>query len=157
MITKNKYRKRKRKVKKGKSEVSPLAWLLFHMFGYGYQYLIGTTAKKNRVKIGFTWKLVRRVEDIDKSIKGSKEYLICAVRIFNAESFERKFMHRKYKHLRITWLGSGKTEWFEAKQSDVSNMKGTMKLEETKQQLLLLMAFVAFLLLTGMVNIIFFK
>lgn len=90
----------------------------------GYLYLI--KSKGNRYKIGITNKsLAVRARTIDRSIKGSKEEIDKAVRLFNPRYYETR-LHRYFKRRNFTYTGSGKTEWFRLRPWEVLQVRVIM-------------------------------
>jgi len=76
-------------------------------------YLVYTTAKRGRVKIGITGWLWLRSEQIDESIKGSKERPFFWGYTLASEFLEKKVLHSRFRKRRKPWKGSGRTEWFD--------------------------------------------
>jgi hypothetical protein len=86
-------------------------WLnaLYWAFDYQWVYLVRSTGT-SLVKIGKGKHLATRVKQIDKSVKGSKEYCDFALKFFFGSKMERFFQGLVSKRNQ-TWKGSGKTEW----------------------------------------------
>jgi len=76
-----------------------------------YIYIGRTTRNRSLVKIGIAANPRKRWQQIDNSIKGSKEYPVAFFRVLNARQLERQ-LHSKYANKRKGYKGSGKTEWF---------------------------------------------
>lgn len=74
-------------------------------------YLGKTTHDHRMVKIGLAKDVEGRWQSIDRTIKGSREKAILSFPVLNASWLERQ-LHRKYAKQRVTFKGSGKTEWF---------------------------------------------
>lgn len=66
---------------------------------------------KSTFKIGITGDLEKRLEAINKSLKKNKVVVIAKVKTYNAKDKEQ-FLHDLFACSRITWRGSGKTEYF---------------------------------------------
>ena len=81
------------------------------MLDLRYIYIGRTTRNRRLVKIGIASNPRTRWQQIDNSIKGSREYPVAYFRVLNAKSLETA-LHRKYKLNRRKYKGSGATEWF---------------------------------------------
>lgn len=134
------------------------AWakLLAVLFDYGYIYIIRSTRKgKNprlsRYKIGISYDLKQREHQVDRSIDGSTERVVFAVRVFFSERYEAR-LHRKFKKNNFVFEGSGKTEWFKLSPSKATSAMGWMKLYKAKQQAIILGAALAAFFLLHMLN-----
>ncbi len=77
----------------------------------GFRYIYAIKERWTRkVKIGITHDIGKRKRDISDSLD-EKLKIICASKIPNADKVE-KWLHRRYKHRRFKYRGSGRTEWF---------------------------------------------
>lgn len=101
MGRKRKKRRRNRKV---------VGDVLYQLFDYRTLYLIRTTASKGRFKVGIGKNEERRLRQIDRSIRGSKEWVDFSVKLFWASWYEGK-LHDILEGARRPWKGSGRTEW----------------------------------------------
>lgn len=122
------------------------------LFDYGYIYLIRSTRKGNnpkfsKYKIGIAYDLKQREQQVDRSINGSTERVIYAVRVFFCERYEAR-LHRKFKEHNFVFEGSGRTEWFKLSPNEATEAMGWMKLYKAKQQAVILgSAFAVFFVL----------
>lgn len=76
-------------------------------------YIGKTNARQYRgcLKIGIATDTDKRWNDIDRSVKGSKEWPVMSGIVIGAKRSEKR-LHRKYAKYRVRFKGSGKTEWF---------------------------------------------
>lgn len=125
--------KKKYKTSFKNSRQRALAKLLAILFDYGYIYLIKSDSGRGRYKIGISYDLDKRVQEIDDSIQRSKEYPVFWVRMFFSGHYER-LLHQRFKASSFRFTGSGKTEWFNLSDRQVEQAKGWMKIYQAKQE-----------------------
>ncbi|MCB0595481.1 MAG: GIY-YIG nuclease family protein [Phaeodactylibacter sp.] len=124
--------KKKHKTSFKNSRQRAWAKLLAILFDYGYIYLIKSDSKRGRYKIGISYDLDKRAQQVDDSIKRSREYPVFWVRMFFSEHYER-LLHRRFKANNFRFTGSGKTEWFNLDNREVERARGWMKIYKAKQ------------------------
>jgi len=132
-------RSKRRKSSFKNKRAKGFAKLLALLFDYGYIYLIESTHKasksgRKKYKIGISYDLRNREQNIDESIKGSKEKVIFSVRMFYCEHYEGK-LHNVFEQQQKDFRGSGYTEWFELTWFQKNRARGRMLLYKSSQQL----------------------
>lgn len=144
--------KRKRYATSFKSSTQR-AWakLLAILFDYGYIYLIKSNSKNGRYKIGISYDMQKRAQQIDQSIPGSSEYPVFHVRMFFSEYYEKK-LHARFKKHNFTFIGSGKTEWHKLNSRQLSRVCGWMKIYKAKQDAIILISAVLLLLVASVLK-----